>query len=204
MFRMLLSSRSMSLNAPPPHYQLSNNPTNSNMQLTQSNPFEEPATSTTEDALFQPREIPRDLPAYSPTSTSRRGEILTRVKKYLVNGGFDMKYDIAVYPVGLENKVDPDDFGELLEDLNIAIGKHRTRTGDILALGALTILYMPVFAYRRKKKAKRRAVSVAAVLKEFNSKHPGLRTRVDRNSGDLLFEIWPETRKSIATATELE
>jgi hypothetical protein len=63
----------------------------SNMQLTQSNPFEEPATSTTEDALFQPREIPRDLPAYSPTSTSRRGEILTRVKKYLVNGGFDMK-----------------------------------------------------------------------------------------------------------------
>ena len=153
------------------------------------------------------------LPPYSPTATvteahagpvvaggsggrypeSARGAVLAKVPKYLVNGGFDLKYDTSKYPPGLGGAIAADVHEQLLVSMNKVLDDHRTKTVDIVCLGFLCLCYVPCFVYRRKKKAVRRSKSMQPVLEAWNQAHRAtqIRVRLEQGSGDLLYEVWP-------------
>mmetsp|Transcript_90044 Transcript_90044/g.125081 ORF Transcript_90044/g.125081 Transcript_90044/m.125081 type:complete len:167 (+) Transcript_90044:181-681(+) len=131
-------------------------------------------------------------PAESPTDDKDlyryAGKELGRVKRHLVNGGFDNKFDDdGPPPKGVAGVLPYREYKQLLRDLNAILSKNRTKTGDIVGLFSLMILYMPVFVVRRKARSKRRRKGLAGVLDDFNEGHPKILVWLDRSAGDLVF-----------------
>lgn len=121
---------------------------------------------------------------------ARPGQILGRVKKYLVNGGFDMKFENEEFPAGLNGRVSYREFAKLVNELNEEISRYRTKKGDMIALSALLLMYMPVFLYRKKKRSKKRKKSITTILDQWNEAHPYVQTKIDKTTGDLVFQEW--------------
>lgn len=130
----------------------------------------------------------------TPSPDSRPGRIVARVKKYIVNGGVDMKFDNEEFPRGLEGKLSYRDFMTLVDGINEAYGAHRTKSREVALLFGLTLLYMPFFVSAKKKRSKKRKALVKDIFEKFNEEHPMLRIRIDRASGELLFQEWTEDR----------
>ena len=79
-----------------------------------------------------------------------------------------------------------------MEELNAALGAHRADTTEkYLFAASVSLVVMPLFLSRRKKRANRRRAAVEVVLKGFNAKFERLRARLDRNTGELIIEDHP-------------
>eukprot|EP00041_Stephanoeca_diplocostata_P008004 m.114937 g.114937 ORF g.114937 m.114937 type:complete len:174 (+) comp17129_c0_seq1:239-760(+) len=140
-------------------------------------------TETADQPLTQSEHLEKKSNGYP-------GKVVARVKKYLVNGGFDMKFDRDAFPSALQNRLSYEEFLDLVDMLNLVVSKHRTKKADIVGLFALSIFYMGPFMHRKKKRSKKRKVETAEVLLQFNNEHQHLRARINRNTGDLEFQEW--------------
>lgn len=118
------------------------------------------------------------------------GKVVALVKKYLVNAGFDMKFDRDAFPTALQNRLPYQEFLDLVDMLNLAVSKHRTKKADIIGLFALSIFYMGPFMHRKKKRSKKRKIETSQILLNFNNEHQHLRARINRKTGDLEFQEW--------------
>eukprot|EP00039_Didymoeca_costata_P018118 m.332183 g.332183 ORF g.332183 m.332183 type:complete len:154 (+) comp16894_c0_seq1:89-550(+) len=131
-------------------------------------------------------------PAYQAQNVVRLKQKVI-VKKYLINGGLDMKFEHEEFPAGLAGIVPHREFKELIEALNDALSRHRSKKVDqALLVASMALLPMIPFVMRRKKRSKARKAAMKPIIEAFNNNHVNVMVRIDRNSGFLIFEGNPD------------